>query len=107
MLLLFIATGLPLEAKALATCFLLAEWRCCRQKLYDLVGDFSFHIDGICHYKNVEYHVVKVHFFSRWLILLDIKKDKTSIRLPLCFDAINSTDFCHLSRICLALRQTG
>lgn len=102
---IFFGSGLPLEAKAFGLVLLLLERRRYLKKARQLAGHFFLHIEGICRFQGGEYRVKGVHFFSRYLIVLDIEKDQKTRRLPLIFDAVIPEDFCHISRICLALKR--
>lgn len=103
--LLFFASALPLEAKTFGLALLLAERKLHVEKKGALPDSFFLHIDGVCRFQGDEYRVKRVHFFSRYLLLIDIEKDQKTRRLPIAFDAVTPTDFCHIRRICLALHH--
>ena len=105
-ILLFFVTGLPLDAKVFGLIFLLDENKRQQKKEALRTGFFSLNIDGECRYKEETYFVKGVHFFSSRLILLDVAKGACIHRLSLPFDAFSVDDFCHISRICLAMKAT-
>ncbi|MBV7297804.1 protein YgfX [Enterovibrio paralichthyis] len=102
---LFVATHLPLEFRFFLICLLCREWQQRFSILTQFCGEFFIHINGECRIDGVPYKVSRVLFFSRYLIILELKAPSGVRRLPLVCDAVPDRAFRHFSRVCLAIER--
>ncbi|PKF51649.1 hypothetical protein AT251_02135 [Enterovibrio nigricans] len=103
---LLLFTGVwPLEIKVLLIAFLSKELKHSAHAALAVVGDFSLHTDGHCHWEHCDYHVRSVVFKSPVGFVLDVHRTGEIKRIPLLYDACSEQDFRHLSRICLELKE--
>ncbi|WP_232313463.1 protein YgfX [Enterovibrio coralii] len=103
---ILLSTGmLPLDIKAFLIALLAKEWRHTLSYLSYRTSDFSLHIDGQCHWQGTDYHIRNVLFHSPIGFVLDVEHAGRRTRLPLIYDAFSKSDFRHISRICLELKE--
>ncbi|WP_325891681.1 protein YgfX [Grimontia sp. NTOU-MAR1] len=103
-MILFAASALPLEAKVLLLCFIIRESHRQSSFFTHFNGKLFLNIDGVCRFNGDTFHVERVSFFSRHLIVLDLSSPFEQRRLVLAFDAFQDETFRHISRVCLALK---
>ncbi|WP_241823337.1 protein YgfX [Enterovibrio norvegicus] len=104
-MLLFVASALPLEAKTLLLVFLLSDLMRRLKHVGSMTGNMQLHSSGLCRYQGKDYDVSRIFLFSRHLIVLDLKRHQCRLRLPLAADAFSHDTFRHISRVCLVLKS--
>ncbi|WP_306418274.1 protein YgfX [Grimontia sedimenti] len=102
---LFVASAIPLEAKVLLLCLLIREAHTQLSFFTLHGGELFLNIDGVCRLNGDNFHVSRVRFFSRHLVVLELTSPFECRRLALAYDAFDSDTFRHLSRVCLVLKM--